>query len=380
MTTPAARLSPNYFATLGNRVAELRAAGHDVIRLDVGSPDMPPAPHIVEALTHSARDSAHHGYQPHRGTPELRQAWARLYQNRHGVQLDPEELLPLLGSKEGVFHLSIAILNPGDIVLVPDPGYQTYAQGAHFAGAEPVAFPLPPENGFLPDFDAIPAETARRAKLMWLNYPNNPTAAVADLKFFARAVDFARRNEILLLHDAAYTQVTFDGWRAPSILEVPGGSDVAVEFNTLSKSHNMAGWRLGVAAGQADAIGALLKLKTHADSSHFAPVMDGAIAALTGDQSWLLERNAVYQARRDTAMMALQAIGLQPCVSKASLYIWCPIPAGWRSMDFVLHVLNGAHVSLTPGTIFGPRGEGYFRLSLVQSSEVIEMAMQRLNL
>lgn len=377
MPNPTDRLSPNYFAALSARVSELRAAGHDVIRLDIGSPDMPPAPHIVDALTRSARDSASHGYQPHGGSPEIRRAWAQFYQNQHGVQLNPENLLPLLGSKEGVFHLSLALLNPGDVVLVPDPGYQTYVQGARFAGAEPVLFALLPENGFLPDLNAIPAEIARRAKLMWLNYPNNPTAAVADLEFFTRAMEFARSHGILLAHDAAYTQVTFDGWRAPSILEVPDAADVAVELNTLSKSHNMAGWRLGAAAGNADAIAALLKLKTHADSGHFLPVQEGAVAALTGDQGWLAERNAVYQARRDAALTALRAMGLQPHVSKASLYIWCPIPQDWRSMDFALHVLDTAHVSLTPGTIFGRRGEGYFRLSLVQSVELIETALQR---
>ncbi|MBC8331894.1 MAG: aminotransferase class I/II-fold pyridoxal phosphate-dependent enzyme [Anaerolineae bacterium] len=379
MTKPTDKLSPNYFATLSARVAALRAAGYDVIRLDIGSPDLPPAVHIVEALTCSARDSTSHGYQPLSGSSEIRRAWAQLYQNQHGVKLDPEDLLPLLGSKEGVFHLSLAILNPKDVVLIPDPGYQTYAQGARFAGAEPVSFPLLPENGFLPDLDAIPIETARRARLMWLNYPNNPTAAVADLEFFARAVEFARSYGILLVHDAAYTQVTFDGWRAPSILEVPGAADVAVELNTLSKSHNMAGWRLGIAAGNAEAITALLKLKTHADSGHFLPVQDGAVAALTGDQGWLVTRNAVYQDRRDAAMTALRGMGLLPHSSKASLYIWCPIPAGWRSMDFALHILNTAHVSLTPGIIFGPRGEGYFRLSLVRPVDVIETAMNRIS-
>ncbi len=377
MPNPTDRLSPNYFATLTARVNELRAAGHDVIRLDIGSPDLPPAPHIVDALTRSARDSASHGYQPHSGSLEIRQAWAQLYQNRHGVYLNPDDVLPLLGSKEGVFHLSLAILNPGDVVLVPDPGYQTYAQGARFARAEPVSVPLLAENNFLPDLESIPAEIARRAKLMWLNYPNNPTAAVANFEFFARSVEFARRNEILLVHDAAYTQVTFDGWHAPSVMEVPGAADVAVELNTLSKSHNMAGWRLGVAAGNKDAIGALRKLKTHADSGHFLPVQEGAVAALTGDQSWLLARNAVYQTRRDAAMSALRGMGLQPHISKASLYIWCPIPDPWRSMDFVLHILNTAHVSLTPGSIFGPGGEGYFRLSLVLPVEVIAAAMER---
>lgn len=378
MTYPTDRLKTNFFADLNQRVARLQAGGANIIRLDIGSPDLPPAPHIIQALTAAAQLPGVHGYQSHRGTATLREAWAGLYARLHGVNLDSEDILPLLGSKEGVFHLSLAVLNPGDLVLVPDPGYLTYLQGAVFAGAEPVMLPLLPENHFLPDLDSIPQQVARRARMMWLNYPNNPTAAVAGLDFFTRAVDFCRRHDILLCHDAAYTQVTFDGYRAPSALEVPGAAQVALELNTLSKSHNMAGWRVGVAVGQKTALEALLKLKSHADSGHFTPVTQAAIAALNGDQSWLADRNAIYQERRDLVVAGLRAAGLQPWPSKASLYVWFPVPPGWDSDSFVLGLLEGAHVSLAPGSIFGSGGVGCLRLSLTQPLERLQQAVDRM--
>jgi LL-diaminopimelate aminotransferase len=379
MNYPTTKLPDNFFATLSSRVAELRGSGTDVIRLDIGSPDMPPAPHIVEALSQSAWKTNTHGYQSHRGPEALRDAWAGLYQRLHGVTVDPDGLVLLLGSKEGVFHLSLALLNPGDVALVPDPSYPTYASGASFAGAEPVSVPLLPENGYLPDLGAIPAEVAQRSKILWLNYPNNPTAAVAPLDFFAQAVEFCRHHQILLCHDAAYTQVTFDGYRAHSVLEVPGANEVAIEFNTLSKSHNMAGWRVGVAVGQPAALAALLKFKTHADSAHFLPVLEAATTALTGDQSWLVDRNTIYADRRDLVINALREMGLNPQVPEASLYVWLPLPEAWTSSsEFVLTLLEQAHVSLAPGTIFGSRGEGYVRISLVQPAERLDEAMDRM--
>ena len=372
-------LSPNLLASLARRAVELTAQGADVIRLDVGSPDLPPAPHIVDALTRAAACPDAHGYQSHRGTRALRLAWAQMYARAFGVQIDPENVLPLLGSKEGIFHLSLVWLRPGDVALVPDPGYQTYGIAARFAGAETVALPLLLESGFLPDLDAVPAEVAARAKMLWLNYPNNPTAAAASLTFFERAVAFCRRHDILLCHDAAYTQVVFDGGRAPSVLQVDGAQDVALEFNTLSKSHNMAGWRVGAALGRRDALEALLRIKTHADSSHFLPVMEAAVAALTGDQTWLAERNAVYAARRDAAVAALREIGLRPYPARASLYLWFPLPPGWSdALAFVRAALENAHVALAPGILFGPRGEGYVRLSLVQPAARIVEAIHRI--
>jgi LL-diaminopimelate aminotransferase len=379
MNYPTNNLPENFFATITSRVTDLIASGGDVIRLDIGSPDLPPAPHIVEALSKSASQPNTHGYQSHRGPLALREAWAGLYQRLYEVALNPDELVPLMGSKEGVFLLSLALLNPGDVALVPDPGYQTYAAGAIFAGAESVSVPLLPENGFLPDLEAIPQKTCERAKILWLNYPNNPTAAVASLEFFTEAVDFCRQHDIILCHDAAYTQVTFDGYRAPSVLEVSGAAEVAIEFNTLSKSHNMAGWRVGVATGQTQALDALFKLKTHTDSGHFLPVMEAAIAALTGDQSWLDDRNQIYADRRDVVVHALREMGLNPQEPQASLYIWCPLPEGWTSsLDFVLTLLEQTLVSLAPGMIFGASGEGFVRISLVQPLERLEIAISRM--
>jgi LL-diaminopimelate aminotransferase len=375
---PTDRLKTNFFADLNQRVARLQAANLDIIRLDIGSSDLSPAEHIIQALNTASRLPGVHGYQSHRGTAALREAWAGMYARAHGVNIDPEEVLPLLGSKEGVFHLALAILNPGDLVLVPDPGYQTYVQGTVFAGAEPVPLPLLPENAFLPDLEAIPLPVARKARMLWLNYPNNPTAASANLDFFARVVDFCQHYGILLCHDAAYTQVTYDDFQAPSILEVPGAIDVAVEFNTLSKSHNMAGWRVGMVAGQGAALTALLKIKSHADSGHFLPVIQAAIAALNGDQSWLATRNAIYQERRDLAVTVLREIGFQPWKPEASLYVWCPVPPGWDSDSFVLDLLEGAHVSLAPGSIFGSGGVGYFRLALTQPLDRLEAALIRI--
>lgn len=376
---PTDQLTTNFFATLNSRVAEIQATNTDVIRLDIGSPDLPPAHQIIEALSQSAGRPDVHGYQSHRGSAIVREAWAEMYRRVHGVKIHPDHVLPLLGSKEGVFHLSLAVLNPGDVVLVPDPGYLTYLQSARFAGAEPFTLPLLSENKYLPDLDNIPQNIRERAKILWLNYPNNPTAAVASLDFFAEAVQFCHRNQILLCHDAAYTQVTYEDTYAPSVLEVPGSNEVCIEFNTLSKSHNMAGWRVGAAVGNPEALAALLKLKTHADSGHFGPVMDASAVAMMSDQSWLEERNAVYQERRDVLLDALNKIGLAPHKPMASLYIWCPLPEGWdSSSDFALALLEQAHVSLAPGTIFGSHGEGFVRISFVQPVDRLYEAMERI--
>jgi len=369
----------HFFAALSEKLSAMRSQGLDVIRLDEGAPDLPPEPYIIQALSDSAANPAHHSYQPHRGNSALRQAWAKMYQAAYGVELNSEsEVLPLLGSKEGIFNLAIAMVDPGDVVLVPDPGYITYSRGALFAGGQPVTFPLLAERGYLPDFEAIPPDVARKTKLLWLNYPNNPTAAVANLDFFARAVAFAREYDILLCHDAAYTQVTFDGYRAPSLLEVPGAKAVALEFNTLSKSHNMAGWRVGVAVGNAPVLNALYRLKTNLDSGHFLPVLHAATQAMNGDQSWLRLRNEVYRQRRDVLLAGLRRIGMQAETPLGSMYVWSQIPKGWSSMDFVSAALDDALVSMTPGSFFGTCGEGYVRISLTAPVERVEEAASRL--
>jgi LL-diaminopimelate aminotransferase len=372
-------LPAHFFAALGAKISAMQAAGCDVIRLDEGSPDLPPSPAIVAALAGSASQPHTHAYQPQRGTPALRAAWAEMYGRLFGVELDPDsEIIPLLGSKEGIFNFLMAVVDPGDLVLVPDPGYITYTRGTCVAGGEPHPFPLLPERGFLPDLTAIPEEVARRAKVLWLNYPNNPTAAVAPLSFFAEAVDFARRFDLLVCHDAAYTQITFDGRPAPSILQVPGAKDVAVEFNTLSKSHNMAGWRLGAALGNPGALRSLYTYKTNVDSGHFLPVLNAAIEAMTGDQGWLVERDQVYCRRRDLVIAALHANNLPAPVPQGSLYIWSPVLAGWTSQEFAAAVLETAQVSLTPGSVFGRQGEGYVRISITAPLDRLEQAMARL--
>jgi LL-diaminopimelate aminotransferase len=372
-------LTAHFFATLGARIAALRAAGADVIRLDEGAPDMPPAPEIIQALSASAAQPERHSYQPQRGTAALRQAWAEMYRRVHGVTLDAEtQITPLLGSKEGIFHLSMMTLQTGDAALIPDPGYITYTRGALFAGAEPIHFPLLPERGYLPDLEAIPAAAVRRARLLWLNYPNNPTGGVAELAFFQQAVEFARRHHLLVVHDAAYTQITYDGYRAPSLLEIPGALEVALEFNTLSKSHNMAGWRVGAAAGNPEVIRRLFTLKTNVDSGHFLPIMEAATAAMTGDQAWLEPRNRIYQERRDVILSGLRAAGLPVEAPRGSLYIWCPAPPGWNGLEFSQRLLEEAHVSLTPGVVFGQRGENHVRIAVAAPAERCAEAMSRL--
>jgi len=380
---PARRLDslPIYFfAKLDAKVKALRAQGVDVIKLDIGSPDGPPPEFVVEALARSAADPTKHGYAGYFGAPKLRQAMVDYYASRFGVQLDVAgEVLPLIGSKEGIANMALAWLDPGDLALVPDPGYPTYRMSAYMAGAEVFGMPLREANGFLPDLDAIPADIARRARLMWLNYPNNPTGAVAPLSFLERAFDFCRQHDILLCHDAPYADVCFDGYRAPSVLVIPGAKEVAVEFNSLSKSHNMAGWRVGMAVGNEMALAALVQIKSNIDSGIFMAIQDAAIAALTGDQRWIEQRNLEYQRRRDALYDVLEgAWGLHVARPQASLYLWPQVPAGYTSADFADKILSETGVSLTPGSAFGPHGEGYLRVSVGQTTDRITAAVERL--
>ncbi len=371
----------HFFALLEERLTTLRAGGADLIRLDVGSPDLPPPPHVIATLQAQAARPDTHGYQPHNAIPALREAWAAHYDRTWGVSLDPQrQVLPLLGSKEGLFHASLAWLHAGEIVLVPDPSYITYRHGAQRAGAQIVPLPLHPENDYLPDLESIPAETLRRARLLWLNYPHNPTGATVTRAFFEQVITFARRHDLLVCHDAAYSLVTFDDYRAPSILEIPGATEVAVEFNSLSKSHNMAGWRMGVLVGNAMAVQRLYALKTEADSGHFRPMLEAAIAALEDTPSqWIVARNREYAARRDAVLSGLAELGLQPATPRGGMYVWSALPPGWSSAEaFAAEMLQRAHVSLTPGTVFGPQGEGYFRVALTVPVPRIHEAMARL--
>ena len=313
----------------------------------------------------------------------MRRAIADYYLRRFDVQLDVKtEVLPLIGSKEGIFNLALTYIDPGDVVLIPDPGYPAYTGGALLAGGEMCRVPLDEKRGWLPDLHAIPQASLKRAKLLWLNYPNNPTTATASIEFFEKAVAFARRNDILLAHDNPYCDVCFDGYVAPSLLQVPGAKDVAVEFNSLSKSYNMGGWRVGMVVGNAEAIEALSRLKTNIDSGLFRAVQDAAVKALTGDQEWLSERNDVYARRRDIVLKALPAAGMSADTPKSTIYVWAKIPSGYTiangSADFCNRLLDKAGVSITPGSAFGQQGEGYVRISLGQKTERIAEAMERL--
>ena len=373
-----ANLPPYIFAGLEKRITQMISEGRDVIRLDIGSPDQPPSPQIIESLYQSAKDPTHHGYAGFFGTPQLRKAIADHTMRRFGVELDPKtQVLPLIGSKEGIFNLAWAYVDPGDVVLIPDPGYPTYTSGARLAGGEIYYVPLEEKRGWLPDLDAIPAEQLGRAKILWMNYPNNPTTATASLEFFERALAFARKNDVLLIHDNPYAEVCFDGYVAPSLLQVPGAKQYAVEFNSLSKSHNMGGWRVGMATGNPEAIGALSRLKTNIDSGIFRAVQDAATEALNGDQEWLSERNEVYAKRRDIVLKALPEAGMSADKPKSTIYVWARIPAGFTSADFANQLLDKADVSITPGTAFGQHGEGYVRISLGQKTERIKEAMKR---
>lgn len=373
-----AHIKPYFFADLGKRIATLRAKGVDVVRLDIGSPDLPPPGFILETMFDSASKPNTHGYTLGMTQP-YRTAVAAYYQKRFGVQLDAKaEVVDLIGSKEGLFILSQVILNPGDVSLVPDPAYSVYAKSAEIAGAIPYSMPLLEKNAFLPDFDAIPAAELKKAKILWLNYPNNPTGAIADLAFFERAVAFAHKHNLLLAHDAPYCDVGFNGYQAPSLLQVPGAKEVSIEFNSLSKTYNMAGWRLGMAVGQPDAVKYIDTYKGQQDSAIFGPFMVAAEVAMLGDQSWLAERNRVYQARRDAVLDALHLAGLRVAPPQAAFYLWIRVPEGESSMDFCARMLEDVAVSTTPGVVFGKHGEGYFRISLVTDIERLREGAQRI--
>jgi LL-diaminopimelate aminotransferase len=371
-------LPPYPFAGLEQRLRELKARGQDIIRLDIGSPDLPPPDFVVEAMYRSSQDPAHHGYAGYSGTPEFRQAVATYYGRRFGVDLNPsKQVVALIGSKEGIANAALAFVDPGQAVLVPDPGYPTYTLGTLLAGGLPVMIPLREEDGYLLDFEAIPADVARSATILWLNYPNNPTGATATLEFFEQAVAFARRYDLLICHDNPYCDVTFDGYDAPSLLQVPGAMDVTLEFNSLSKTYNMAGWRVGMAVGNAVAVDALARTKTNIDSGIFRPIQDASVLALTGDQTWLQERNAIYSERRDIILAALSDLSIQAAKPVASLYIWARTPAGLPCGQFAARLLEEASVSITPGTVFGAQGEGYVRISLGMDTDRIREAMRR---
>jgi LL-diaminopimelate aminotransferase len=380
---PADRIAsfkPYYFATLSKKIAILQENGIDIIRIDMGSPDLPPEPFIIDTLTKSASLPNKHGYTPMGGSPEFRKAIAYYYEKRFGVKLDPySETVGLIGSKEGLFHLTQVLVNPGDYVIVPDPGYPVYSASAKIAGGLIYKLPLLSENGFIPDLNSIPQEVIEKTKIIWINYPNNPTGAIAPFSFFEEIIHFAKKNHIVVAHDAPYVDVCFDGYIAPSIMQVDGAKNVAVEFNSLSKSYNMAGWRLGMAVGNAGIIGFIHTYKSQMDSSQFAPVIDAGIAALTGDQSWLEKRNSIYQTRRNIVVSGLLEAGFIVDAPPAAIYVWVKLPIGHKdSMEFCNRLLEETGVSTTPGVVYGQYGEGYLRVSLGTSTDRIHEAVKRI--
>jgi LL-diaminopimelate aminotransferase len=373
------RIPPYLFAQLERKIAEKKAQGIDVISLGIGDPDTPTPQLVVDALRDAAADAGTHQYPSNRGRPEFRQAVASFYERRFGVQLDPEtEVIPALGAKECIFNLNLAFLDPGDCALAADPGYPVYTGGPLLAGAEAVLMPLLPERGFAPDLAAISQQDRERARLMFLNYPNNPTGAIEPDGLFEEAAEFARAHDILMVHDASYTETTFDGYVAPSFLATPGAKDVGVEVFSLSKGYNMTGWRTAAIVGNADAIEQYWRLKTNIDSGMFEAVQLAAATALELGGAAAREMSAVYQRRRDLVCDALREIGVDVTPPKGTIYVWAPVPAGHTSESYCELVLEESAVVVSPGGAYGPNGEGFFRISLTVPDERLTEAVERL--
>ena len=373
---------PYPFAELARIKREMVAKGADLIDLGIGDPDRPTPPHIVEALCRAARDPKTHQYdETGTGLPAFRQAIASWYESRFGVKLDVDkEILRLIGSKEGLAHMFWSVLNPGDTTLIPDPAYPVYKVNTNFAGGEPYLMPLRKENDYLPDLDAIPVDVAKRAKIMMLCYPNMPTAAVAERDFYKRVVQFAHKYDILVCSDMAYSEMAFDGYRAHSILQVPGAKEVAVEFHSLSKTYNMTGWRIGYAVGNPQALEGLGKLKSNLDSGAFLAIQEAAVAALTGPQDCVAEVTAMYQRRRDMLVEGLQKLGWPTQKARATFYVWTPTPEGYNSAEFAQFMLSEVQALVTPGSAYGSQGEGFIRMALtVQGSDAEGRIRELLN-
>jgi LL-diaminopimelate aminotransferase len=375
------KIPPYLFAELERKIAQKRAAGVDVISLGIGDPDLPTYPAVVEAMTAAVADPGTHQYPSNRGRPEFREAVAHFYERRFGVELNPEtEVMPAIGAKECIFNLNLAFLDPGDVALASDPGYPVYTTGPLLAGAEPVHMPLLPELGFAPDYDAISADTLARAKLLFINYPNNPTGAIVPDGLFEKTVALARAHDILVVHDNAYSETTYDGYVAPSFLATPGAKDVGIEVFSWSKGYNMTGWRCAAIVGNADAIASYWKLKSNIDSGNFEAVQLAGARALQHDvDTEVARQNEIYTRRRDLVVDALTAAGVKVTAPKGTIYIWAPIPDGFAgSAEYCEHVLEQAAVVISPGGAYGASGEGYFRISLTTPDNRLLEAVQRL--
>lgn len=379
---PAERLTqlpPYLFQEIDKRKRAQIALGRDVIDLGVGDPDIPTPDFIIEELSRASRDPVNHRYALDAGMPVLRESIASWFHRRFGVKLDPDrEILPLIGSKEGIAHFPLAVLNPGDVSLIPDPGYPVYRSSSLFAGAVPVTMPLLEGHDFLPDFNAIDRSFLGRARLMFLNYPNNPTAAVAPPGFFREALDFARDRGIWIAQDAAYSEIGYDGYRAPSILEIDGAKDLAVEFHSLSKTFNMTGWRVGFAAGNAEAIRHLAKVKANVDSGIFQAIQLAAKKALDEGDSFVRENMRIYENRRNLLVDGMTRMGWPIPKPKATFYCWIPVPPGYTSTELALRFLEKMNLVVTPGNGFGANGEGYFRISLTVPDQRLQEALRRI--
>jgi len=372
-------LPPYLFVEIDRKKREAAARGVDIINLGIGDPDIPTPASIIRALAKAAREPANHRYPESEGLDRFRQAVADWYQRRFGVVLSAQrEVLTLIGAKEGIGHLPLAVVNPGDVVLIPDPAYPVYRAGTIFAGGEPYVMPLRQENGFLPDLDAIPASIRDRTRLMFINYPNNPTGAVASVDFYRQVVDFAARHNIIVAQDNTYSEICFEGYRPPSFLEAPGARDVGIEFHSLSKTFNMTGWRIGFAVGRAEVIEALRQVKSNLDSGAFQAVQEAGIAALALAESISARNSRIYQRRRDVLVRGLRKIGLEVESPRATFYVWPRVPKGFDSASFVTTLIERAGIVCTPGNGFGVEGEGYARFALTADVTRLREAMARL--
>jgi LL-diaminopimelate aminotransferase len=373
-------LKPYLFVEISKKIAEKRAKGEEIISFAIGDPDMPTPAHIIERLCREAHDPANHRYPESAGLPELRLAITDWYKKRFEVDLDPEtEVLPLIGSKEGIGHIAFCYIDPGDTALVPDPGYPVYSISTALAGGRPYYVALKEEHNFLPDLKSIGENVLKSTKMLWLNYPNNPTAAVADLDFFNRVVEFAGKRDILVCHDGPYSEVSYDDYKPPSFMQANGAKDVGVEFQSFSKSYNMTGWRIGMVVGNAAVVGALRTLKSNLDSGIPQAIQYMAIEALNGPQDCIAEHNNIYQRRRDLVVEVLENIGLSIRPPKASLYVWAKVPEGYNSVDFTTDLLDQIGVAVTPGVGYGRNGEGFVRLSLTIPDAALVKGLSRLS-
>lgn len=373
------QLPPYLFKEIDRKKKEVMAKGVDIIDLGVGDPDIPTPQHIIQAMVQAVDDPTNHGYPSYSGMESFRESVARWYDRRFGVDLEPlTEVISLIGSKEGIAHFPLAFINPGDIALIPTPGYPVYRNATLFAGGEPYFMPLVREKDFLPDLDGIPDDVADRAKVMIINYPNNPTSAVADLDFFNRVVTFGIEHHIIVCHDAAYTEMAFEGFRPPSFLEAEGAKECGLEFHSLSKTYNMTGWRIGFAAGNAQGIAGLGAIKSNIDSGVFQAIQIAGMEALEGDQACVSEMSKIYEDRRDLVIPGLKEAGLEMMTPKATFYIWVQVPRGYTSTSFSEKLLEEAGLVVTPGNGFGEPGEGYFRIALTKDKERLSEAVARL--